>query len=93
MAVEKKESEIKKSHVPVKLLPIDDDLKDNVTVDEDNDDKEEICERTVSADVDMLNSLTGQPLPEDELLFAIPMVAPYNAIMSYKYAMLFKKKK
>lgn len=37
-----------------------------------------------TADVDMLNSLTGQPLPEDELLFAIPVVAPYNTLANYK---------
>lgn len=40
----------------------------------------------VMADINMLDSLTGQPLPEDELLFAIPVVAPYNALANYKYA-------
>lgn len=35
-------------------------------------------------DVDMLNSLTGLPSPEDELLFALPVVAPYNALQNYK---------
>lgn len=39
----------------------------------------------VLADVNMLDSLTGQPLPEDELLFAVPVVAPYNALVNYKY--------
>lgn len=38
----------------------------------------------ITADVEMLNSLTGQPLPEDELLFAIPVVAPYNTLINYK---------
>lgn len=37
-----------------------------------------------SNDVDMLNSLTGCPCTEDELLFALPVVAPYNALQSYK---------
>uniref|UniRef100_A0A1B6MPX6 NFACT RNA-binding domain-containing protein n=1 Tax=Graphocephala atropunctata TaxID=36148 RepID=A0A1B6MPX6_9HEMI len=39
----------------------------------------------VAADVDMLDSLTGLPLPEDELLFAVPVVAPYNTLVNYKY--------
>lgn len=37
-----------------------------------------------SNDADMLNSLTGCPAEEDELLFALPVVAPYNALHSYK---------
>lgn len=35
-------------------------------------------------DIDMLNSLTGCPQEEDEILFALPVVAPYNALQSYK---------
>lgn len=38
----------------------------------------------VTADVDMLVSLTGQPMTEDELLFAVPIVAPYNTLSNYK---------
>lgn len=37
-----------------------------------------------SNDVDMLNTLTGCPCTEDELLFALPVVAPYNALQNYK---------
>ncbi|XP_068153525.1 ribosome quality control complex subunit NEMF homolog [Drosophila tropicalis] len=37
------------------------------------------------ADVEMLNTLTGQPLEDDELLFAIPVVAPYQALQQYKF--------
>ncbi|XP_034664427.1 nuclear export mediator factor NEMF homolog [Drosophila subobscura] len=36
-------------------------------------------------DMDILNSLTGQPLEGDELLFAIPVVAPYQALQNYKF--------
>lgn len=36
----------------------------------------------------MLDSLTGTPLPEDEILFAVPVIAPYNALHSYKYVHL-----
>lgn len=53
-------------------------------VEEDEEDKEDASEVTTTVDVDMLNSLTGQPFLEDELLFAVPVVAPYNAIINYK---------
>ena len=35
-------------------------------------------------DVQILNSLTGCPVTEDELLYAIPVCAPYNALTNYK---------
>lgn len=35
-------------------------------------------------DVDMLDQLTGKPLPEDELLFSVPVVAPYSTLQNYK---------
>lgn len=41
-------------------------------------------EAVVQADVDMIDALTGNPLPEDELLFAVPVVAPYNTLSNYK---------
>ena len=36
-------------------------------------------------EVDMLDQLTGKPFLEDELLFAVPVVAPYNTLQNYKY--------
>ena len=36
-------------------------------------------------DVFMIDQLTGKPLPEDELLFAVPVIAPYSTLQSYKY--------
>lgn len=33
---------------------------------------------------DLLTSLTGQPHPEDVLLFAVPVCAPYTALSNYK---------
>ncbi|CAH2044781.1 unnamed protein product, partial [Iphiclides podalirius] len=36
-------------------------------------------------EVELLNQLSGCPLPEDELLFAVPVVAPYSALLNYKY--------
>ncbi|KAJ4807693.1 Nuclear export mediator factor NEMF [Rhynchospora pubera] len=32
-----------------------------------------------------LDLLTGNPLPEDVLLYAVPVCGPYNAVQSYKY--------
>ncbi|XP_076659229.1 nuclear export mediator factor NEMF homolog Clbn isoform X2 [Halictus rubicundus] len=36
-------------------------------------------------EVDMLDQLTGKPVSEDELLFAVPVVAPYNTLLNYKF--------
>lgn len=64
---------------------MDEDCKlNNPNVEEDEDDKEDPSEVITTVDIDMLNSLTGQPSPEDELLFAVPVIAPYNAIINYK---------
>lgn len=78
----------------VKLLPSDDyvdrmknEIAENTPIDadiEEEGEKEEASQMTATADVDMLNSLTGQPFADDELLFAIPVVAPYNSIVNYK---------
>nr|CAB3264294.1 nuclear export mediator factor NEMF [Phallusia mammillata] len=35
--------------------------------------------------VDILDSLTGCPMPDDVLLFAIPVCAPYNSMQNYKF--------
>lgn len=36
-------------------------------------------------DVMMLDSLTGCPVAEDELLYAIPVCAPYSTMLNYKF--------
>uniref|UniRef100_A0A1L8DH75 Putative rna-binding protein n=1 Tax=Nyssomyia neivai TaxID=330878 RepID=A0A1L8DH75_9DIPT len=46
---------------------------------------EEIDETPAAADVDMLDFLTGSPVDEDELLFAVPVIAPYQALHNYKF--------
>jgi hypothetical protein len=38
----------------------------------------------VTSDLDTLNSLTAVPFAEDELLFAVPVIAPYNNLVNYK---------
>lgn len=50
-------------------------------MDEDGGDDDETG---IQADIDMIDTLTGNPLPEDELLFAVPVVAPYNTLANYK---------
>ncbi|XP_059047260.1 ribosome quality control complex subunit NEMF homolog [Achroia grisella] len=42
-------------------------------------------EQGADIDTELLSQLTGCPLPEDELLFAVPVVAPYSALHNYKY--------
>jgi NFACT protein C-terminal domain len=39
----------------------------------------------VNDETDMLDSLTGLPLPEDEILFAVPVCAPYATLLNYKF--------
>ena len=49
-------------------------------------DLEDIDDTPAQADVDMLDSLTGLPVDEDEVLFAVPLVAPYQALQHhYKF--------
>lgn len=45
---------------------------------------EETDETPAADEVDMLDSLTGSPVDEDELLFAVPVVAPYQTLHNYK---------
>lgn len=45
---------------------------------------EEIDETPAADEVDMLDSLTGSPVDEDELLFAVPVIAPYQTLHNYK---------
>ena len=40
--------------------------------------------KTIKVDKALLNSLTGQPLEEDELLFCFTVCAPYSCITNYK---------
>lgn len=40
-------------------------------------------------EVDMLDQLTGKPVAEDELLFAVPVIAPYNTVLNYKWVDFF----
>jgi hypothetical protein len=46
---------------------------------------EEMDDAPVADEVDMLDTLTGAPVDEDELLFAVPVVAPYQTLTNYKF--------
>ncbi|XP_021523873.2 ribosome quality control complex subunit NEMF isoform X3 [Aotus nancymaae] len=55
------------------------------TVDDPHDDKEEQDLDQQGNEENLFDSLTGQPHPEDVLLFAIPICAPYTTMTNYKY--------
>ena len=61
-------------------VDIDDD--DN---DDNDDDEQEEPNVNQSDEMKILDSLTGQPLVEDNLLFAVPVCAPYSSMQNYKY--------
>ncbi len=45
---------------------------------------DEDAENPIANDTDILSAMTGIPLTEDELLYAVPVVAPYSTLMPYK---------
>lgn len=55
----------------------------NKTEGNENSEDDE-TEPTDQSEIQMLDSLTGIPYTEDELLFAVPVVAPYTALTNYK---------
>ncbi|XP_008828083.1 nuclear export mediator factor NEMF [Nannospalax galili] len=57
----------------------------DLAVDEPHDDKEEQDLDQQGNEENLFDSLTGQPHPEDVLMFAIPICAPYTTMTSYKY--------
>lgn len=52
--------------------------------DNENSEDDEADKQTDPSETQMLDSLTGIPYTEDELLFAVPVVAPYSALTNYK---------
>ena len=55
-----------------------------IEVDDVSDDEEDMETRAEKL-FGELDELTGQPVLEDELLFALPVCAPYSALLNYKY--------
>ncbi|XP_040267599.1 nuclear export mediator factor NEMF-like [Bufo bufo] len=62
------------------------DVQD-LTLEEQQDDKDDADPDAPGSEEaeNLLDSLTGQPDPEDVLLFSVPVCAPYTAMTSYKY--------
>lgn len=50
----------------------------------DDDGNDDVDENPAGVDIELLDSLTGTPVEEDELLFAVPVIAPYQAMHNYK---------
>ncbi|VDI61273.1 Hypothetical predicted protein [Mytilus galloprovincialis] len=63
-----------------KIPKTKDPLEDGESDEENEDDSKQKSE-----DIQILDSLTGLPVPEDELLYAVPVCGPYNALLNYKY--------
>ncbi|XP_004371144.1 ribosome quality control complex subunit NEMF [Trichechus manatus latirostris] len=57
----------------------------DLAVDDPHDDKDEQDLDQQGNEENLFDSLTGQPHPEDILLFAIPICAPYTTMANYKY--------
>nr|XP_045011000.1 nuclear export mediator factor NEMF [Jaculus jaculus] len=56
-----------------------------LAIDDPHDDKEEQDLDQQGNEENLFDSLTGQPHPEDVLMFAIPICAPYTTMTNYKY--------
>ncbi|XP_069883706.1 ribosome quality control complex subunit NEMF [Dipodomys merriami] len=57
----------------------------DLAIDDSHDDKEEQDLDQQGTEENLFDSLTGQPHPEDILLFAIPICAPYTTMTNYKF--------
>merc|ERR1719383_637713 len=51
----------------------------------DSDGEDVDAKPTVNVDSEVLDSLTGVPVAEDSLLFAVPVVGPYSTMISYRF--------
>jgi len=68
----------------------DEETKTEQDVDEEAEIAKLIKEEDINlvpetVDVSEIDKLTGNPKPTDELLFAVPMLAPYSTINTYKF--------
>ncbi|XP_027273954.1 nuclear export mediator factor Nemf isoform X6 [Cricetulus griseus] len=76
-------SDVVKREAPL-LHVLTHDLQD-LAIDDPHDDKEEHDLDQQGNEENLFDSLTGQPHPEDVLMFAIPICAPYTTMTNYKY--------
>jgi len=62
------------------------DVEEDEDDDNESDEEDKATKGGSSAEaVAEVDKLTGQPRPEDVLLFAVPVCAPFDALQSYKY--------
>lgn len=54
------------------------------TLDEDEGDEEDDSVQ-LADDINIINSLTAIPMAEDEILYAVPVCAPYTTMTNYRY--------
>ena len=52
---------------------------------EEEEESNEVSSGLLTGHVNLLTSLTGQPVPEDHCLFCIPVVGPSTALSNYKF--------
>ncbi|XP_025423052.1 nuclear export mediator factor NEMF homolog [Sipha flava] len=94
--IDSKNKSAGKKQMLIKVLPIVNELpKETIQIGaqgaqekfaENNDNSDDEADKTTDpSETQMLDSLTGIPYAEDELLFAVPVVAPYTALTNYKY--------
>ena len=57
-------------------------FQETADVDPEDDEKEDEVVEDSDA---LLDTLTGKPVEEDVLLYAVAVVAPYNALTHFKY--------
>ena len=77
------ESEIEDAIGEKPLPEVDDEKEKKVSMVEDVDPEDEASAAIV--EVSTLSTLTGQPVDEDTLLFALPFCAPFSALQKFKY--------
>lgn len=75
--------EIKATEEANKESEKDNDADDEGATDDTDDDASPTDDFTA-----ILNSLTGVPVDDDVLLYAVPICAPYSTIINYKYKVI-----
>jgi len=79
-AIHKKQLEQEKEDEEIRML-----LREEKLEGLNEEDKKRIEELTAKNLGVNLTSLTGKPLPTDNLLYAVPVCAPYDTLRDYKY--------
>ncbi|XP_078482629.1 ribosome quality control complex subunit NEMF [Ciona intestinalis] len=76
---------------PPALLHTNQDIKDDITKEDDpgsDEERHQVLKAehlTMDPVDDIIDTLTGCPAADDIIMFAIPVCAPYNAMLNYKF--------